>query len=553
MRELALGLRNRLGSYFWDNPIFLKELRLHFRSKRTYWVQGAYLVVIAILMTMVTSYVQLSAQSGGRAALWAVGQTMFRGLFSIHVMLVIVMLSSLAAGVITSEREARTYELLESLPLSKGRLVAGKFAALVLLTGLFMSSAMPILMVSLQFIGGVVFNDVLGAFLIILGLVGLTAALGVLTSSVSETYRSSLFLTYRILILIFVLSWGLRIFGAVSDPAAAYRGAGSSPMYQMINSLSNSGIFRSVPGLSIILWPLALLMIIMPSPTFSLKSSVVILVLCGGIIAPLLTGAAESLRPVHEKRPYHLLILIAILFHLLLGGFLVSSAASAPAAAAAAAMHRHVMSGTAGALPALDYLLMTAIGLFFVSVCALPAESKGFSGWRGFFSGGAAQGGLLLAACVLGSYLLWQVVMPQLLPAAAAAESITAAFVTVGTGELLLLAMIPLWAALAFLARRAFPAHSRQAYLGLQLIICVAPVIMNAALPAPTKALNAWLLGLNPWLLLATLDAPRTAAMAGMLKLPPMPSALAASVFSLALAAAAWTAGSVIPARKNGP
>lgn len=551
MRELALGLRNRLGSYFWDNPIFLKELRLHFRSKRTYWVQGAYLVVIAILMTMVTSYVQLSAQSGGRSALWAVGQMMFRGLFSIHVMLVIVMLSSLAAGVITSEREARTYELLESLPLSKGRLVAGKFAALVLLTGLFMSSAMPILMVSLQYIGGVVFTDVLGAFLIILGLVGLTAALGVLASSVSETYRSSLFLTYRILILIFVLSWGFRIFGVVSDPSAAYRGAGYSPTYQMINSLSSSGIFRSVPGLNILIWPLALLMMIVPSPTFSLKSSLMTLVLCAGFIAPLLTGAAESLRPVHEKRPYHLLILITILFHLVLGGFLLASAP--PAAAAAAATHRYVTPGTAGALPALDFLLMTAIGLFFISVCALPAESKGFSGWRGFFSGGAAQGGLLLAACVLGSYLLWQIAMPELLPAAAAPATIADAFATVRTGELLLLALLPLWAALAFLARRAFPAHSRQAYLGLQLLLCVAPVIMNAALPAPVKALNGWLLALNPWLLLASLDAPRTAAMAGMLKLPPLPSGLTASAFSLALAAAAWAAGSAIPARKNAP
>ncbi len=165
--------RRRSGSIGnWSNPVMIKEFRSR-RFGRSHWMMrlvGACAVLSLLLAFSVTA-------GTIRLELEAVGGP----LVMLQVGLLVMFLPSLAAGLISSERESGAWPLLRSTPLSGGAIVRGKLLSVFWTMLLLLASTIPGYLV-MMYIQPTVWVQVVQGFvcLILAGLLALmiSAAVG---------------------------------------------------------------------------------------------------------------------------------------------------------------------------------------------------------------------------------------------------------------------------------------------------------------------------------------------------------------------------------------
>ncbi len=179
------------------NPVYIKEIRTGNRSYR----QVSVFLIFNGILAVVGLYVLGKMISGMR---WnaAVDYSMVLQLYTILSILEFGMLqlilTSLAAGCISGERERRTFDSMMSTSLSSMTIVTGKMAALLSAVVVLMISSLPVM--SLVFIfGGIRYLDLLEMFGGILVLSFCTASAGICFSSWSSRSLVSTILSYSYL------------------------------------------------------------------------------------------------------------------------------------------------------------------------------------------------------------------------------------------------------------------------------------------------------------------------------------------------------------------
>lgn len=173
----------RLGRALFDNPVLLKELRMGLRERRIFVIQTIYLILLGIV-TLVFLMVVADQSRSDPASLANSGREFFAGQFWMQLVMVVLITPSLTCGLLSTEKERHSLEMLLASRLTTTDIVLGKLGFALCFMFVLLFSAMP-LTALIFFVGGVSPGDFVKAYFHLSVAVLLTAQLG-LTFSARE-------------------------------------------------------------------------------------------------------------------------------------------------------------------------------------------------------------------------------------------------------------------------------------------------------------------------------------------------------------------------------
>lgn len=176
------------------NPVMVKELRGRMRGLRGF----AIITIFLGLMSFFTLLLYLlRVPQGGVAVTGELGRLLFIGVLFIELMLIIFIVPALTAGAIASERERKTYDLLQTTLMTKATFVVGKMQSALGYVMLLLLSAIPLQSIAFLF-GGVSESEMLLALLVLAVSAIALGAFGIFFSSVTERTLSAAVRAYTV-------------------------------------------------------------------------------------------------------------------------------------------------------------------------------------------------------------------------------------------------------------------------------------------------------------------------------------------------------------------
>ncbi len=181
---MAVLSRIRSAAAPWIfNPILLKELRGTLRTRRFFWAFFLPQLLLAVIFAGLSFQGAVSEADSPEHT----GKALFQACVWTLAGAVVLILPAFSCTALASERERRTFELLETTRMTPGAIVWGKFSAAMLYAGLFLTAALPLVQIGFLF-GGVSPKEVLGAYL---GLAALAAAVTALALGISAPFKGT--------------------------------------------------------------------------------------------------------------------------------------------------------------------------------------------------------------------------------------------------------------------------------------------------------------------------------------------------------------------------
>lgn len=191
------------------NPVFMKEIKLRFRNAKSFSALAFYLIALTL---MILAYLIIVTNLVGTGYFRPNESfVLFCCLTVLQMGLVLFMTPALTAGVVSSEREKQTLNILLTTTLTSPQIIVGKLFASIAFLVLLLIATLP--MYSLVFLfGGVSPGQLLSVFALFLLTVFALGSLGVLFSTVTKktivsmisTYGMTIFLTVFTAIFFFV-------------------------------------------------------------------------------------------------------------------------------------------------------------------------------------------------------------------------------------------------------------------------------------------------------------------------------------------------------------
>jgi ABC-type transport system involved in multi-copper enzyme maturation permease subunit len=171
--------QRRSGSMtLWVNPVMVKEFRSR-RFGRSHWTLR--LIGISAILSLGLSLVAATGALG-----WGT-EYIGGGLVLLQIALLILFTPSLAAGLVSAERESGTWQLLRMTPLSAGKILRGKLMSVVFPLLLLLCATLPGY-IALMTIKPALYQQVQR----VVGCLALTAVFAVLVSATASTlFRST--------------------------------------------------------------------------------------------------------------------------------------------------------------------------------------------------------------------------------------------------------------------------------------------------------------------------------------------------------------------------
>src|SRR5438270_5241680 len=127
--------QRRSGSMsLWVNPVMVKEFRSR-RFGRSHWILR--LIFLFAILSLVLSHIAASGALG-----WGL-EIIGGALVLLQVALLILFAPSLAAGLISGERESGSWQLLRMTPLSPARILSGKLLSVAWPLFLLLCATLP--------------------------------------------------------------------------------------------------------------------------------------------------------------------------------------------------------------------------------------------------------------------------------------------------------------------------------------------------------------------------------------------------------------------------
>lgn len=188
--------------------IVAKELRSYFVSPIVYVVGAVFLLIFGVLSYLAVVNAGAQAvrlmQIQGAAAQLNLNDLVFRPTFYSIAIILLLILPLLTMRLFAEERKLRTFELLMTSPIGINEMVVGKFlGAYAIFLGLLgLSGIVPVI---LSLYSSFDWNPVLTGYLGLALLGALFLATGVLASALTENQIVAAFLSFGLLILVWLL------------------------------------------------------------------------------------------------------------------------------------------------------------------------------------------------------------------------------------------------------------------------------------------------------------------------------------------------------------
>ena len=164
------------------NPVLVQELRGRMRGSRAFTILTVYLLVLAVVVSLIylatASAAQFDTFNSGRT----IGKALFLGTAFVALLQVGLIVPSQAANAIASEKERQTYDLLILTMLPPWKIVVGKLMAALAYALLLIVAVIPFMALSF-FFGGVTGLEVVLALVGLLVTAVLFGSLGIFWST----------------------------------------------------------------------------------------------------------------------------------------------------------------------------------------------------------------------------------------------------------------------------------------------------------------------------------------------------------------------------------
>ncbi|MGE7672306.1 ABC transporter permease [Lysinibacillus sp. NPDC094403] len=175
------------------NPVFVKELKLRFRSFKSFSGLMFYLAVICIF---IVGFLLITTGFTGKGFFRPdMSFMMFAVLTILQMALVLFITPSLTAGAISSEREKQTLNILLTTTQSSTQIIIGKLLSSVVFLVLMLIAGLPLYSLVFLF-GGVSPSQLISIFLFYLLTVVAIGSIGVMFSTITKRTIVAMISTY---------------------------------------------------------------------------------------------------------------------------------------------------------------------------------------------------------------------------------------------------------------------------------------------------------------------------------------------------------------------
>lgn len=218
----------------YQNPVLVKELRTRMRGAKAYWVLFMYLALVSLVYLIVyAAWAASAARMEPSPSVYLLGRSLFSALWITQLVLIVLIVPALTSGMLTIEREQKTYELLCATTLKPRTIVVGKLFSALVFVLLLLFASLPFASVTF-FTGGVSPGEVLTTYLILFAVAFTLGSCGILFTSVMQRTAGSIFVTYGVIVILYFifatlvgLQWAARMSGVLM--ATGSIGAALSP------------------------------------------------------------------------------------------------------------------------------------------------------------------------------------------------------------------------------------------------------------------------------------------------------------------------------------
>ncbi|MFJ7980528.1 ABC transporter permease [Lysinibacillus xylanilyticus] len=245
------------------NPVFVKELKLRFRSFKSFSGLMFYLAVICIF---IAGFLLITTEFTGKGFFKPeISFMMFAVLTILQMALILFITPSLTAGAISSEREKQTLNILLTTTQSSTQIIIGKLLSSVAFLVLMLIAGLPLYSLVFLF-GGVSPSQLISIFLFYLLTVVAIGSIGVMFSTITKRTIVAMISTYGTIIFLggitaffFFLSMAFSQMGnavGTSTSYMAYFWASINPGALMLTLTSSSmgDALVQVSGVELPVW-----------------------------------------------------------------------------------------------------------------------------------------------------------------------------------------------------------------------------------------------------------------------------------------------------------
>lgn len=191
-----------LAQKLWKNPVIIKEVRTRMRGSRAFWMVSIHLMVLTLILGIVYfSLLTTMSTSGNVEQRRYLGKAIFGLVIALELITISFTAPAITAGMISSERERKTYDLLRVTLLPSSDLVRGKYFSGLVFVFLLVFTSLPLIGPAFM-IGGISLPEVFIATIVILVTAIAFCAMGVFFSSLFQRTLISTVFTYGLSILL---------------------------------------------------------------------------------------------------------------------------------------------------------------------------------------------------------------------------------------------------------------------------------------------------------------------------------------------------------------
>lgn len=211
---------SRLWAVFWRllpaNPILVRVVYGQSRRVRHLWLRFGYLaVLLAVVMISL-----LSESTTGSLSDLAKGASRTFWFASVTQLALMCFLAPIfTAGAITQEKDAQTYNILISTPLSNAQIVVGSLMSRLYFVIVLLLAALPIFFTTMIY-GGVTASQIYRSFAIAGSTAILTGSLAITISMIRVGTRRTIFSFFLAIGLYLFAVWGLGLWSRTHIPEA---------------------------------------------------------------------------------------------------------------------------------------------------------------------------------------------------------------------------------------------------------------------------------------------------------------------------------------------
>ncbi|UCE60605.1 MAG: ABC transporter permease subunit [Phycisphaerales bacterium] len=197
----------RLWLWFWhllpSNPILVRVVHGGSRRSRHMWLRAGYLgaLLIVVLFSLISS---MEGRSGSLSELAKGASQTFKFASMTQLALMCFLAPVFTAGAITQERDAQTFNILLSTPLTNAQIVFGSLMSRLYFVIVLLIAGLPIFLVTMVY-GGVTTSQVLESFALSGSTAVLTGALAIFVAMIRVGTRGTIF-SFYLLIGLYLLS-----------------------------------------------------------------------------------------------------------------------------------------------------------------------------------------------------------------------------------------------------------------------------------------------------------------------------------------------------------